>query len=484
MSAVTMRRKNMNRIELIPLRSPANMATGAGGINEGEKRPSTSSSSSRSAKLVEERSSLIRKQPLNDRMAHKKMALSDRATAFPHVSDFRTFGKEEILESVLDKINSLSNHSYFVCGGDLDSSSHPQAEGKTPLVISGKAPSTYSSDSMPSSISQYQRHYIEWKNTKEIAEGTRQIAEAIKRKEHSVPFATFGVFSMGDSVYKNDFVTEEKLKMRKSHIEIEESKSYILNNPWEKSNEEEASPKSKEGSQEMSPSPSQENADKGALMTSPGSLSNDDQGIEPKTHDNESQQNQASQNFSATSTAPDLLTKSTAEDRRLESNISTACQSCDQSEDLPEEISQPPTQEVTGTENAQNHDVVMTNVVKPTELDSTSIFSVPSSRRSQRSAVSSSYSSFSTSKKGIKGGKAKYMQRPFTTSLIEPRIRNSSSNPSFLPPIVSPTSSRQSELADIRNFTPISSRHGFPRKNTFNSVVRSTTMIDELLSTN
>lgn len=461
----------MNRIELVPLRG-SNMAQqqngGGGGTSEGEKIPSTSSSS-RSAKLVEERSSLIRKPPINDRMAHKKMALSDRATAFPHVSDFRTFGKEEILESVLDKINSLSNHSYFVCGSDLNSSSHPQTEGKTPLVISGKAPSTFSSDSMPSTISQYQRHYIEWKNTKQIAESTKQIAEAIKRKEHSVPFATFGVFSMGDSVYKNDFVTEEKLKMRKSQIEIEESKSYILNNPWEK-NEDEANVKEKEGQEESIAQP--ENADNGGSTNSQVIHSNN-QVVESQTQDN--LQQKQSPITSATSTAPttDVPVAKSPED------IPNACSSPpnDQSEDLPEEISQAP-----------HHEVMMTNITKPTEFDSTSIFSIASSRRSQRppaSVISSSYSSFSMSKKGIKGGKPKYMQRPFTTSLIEPRLKNLTSNTSFLPPIVSsPPSRHSSEIVDIRNFTPISSRHGFPRKNTFNSVVRSTKMIDELLSTN
>ncbi|EFC37516.1 predicted protein [Naegleria gruberi] len=501
MSAVTMRRKNMNRIELVPQRSAATNGGGGGcgvglnsscvlsptnnatsptnnttivmgegttskggmissarGSNQDKKnspsnqnRPSTTSSifsmtsSVKSAKIVESRSSLIKKA--NDRFAHKKMSISDRNSTFPGVNEYRfAKEKEDIMESVLDKINNLSNHSYFT--GSDDGKSQKSSD----LFIMGKAPSVsqsqQSTESQLSSQSQYQRQYIEWKNAKEINESSKQIAETIKKREGHVPFGTFGVFQTGNSIYKRDFITEDALKKRMNEIEIEERGSYVLNNPWEKNDDDEVA--DEENNKEDSPIAEQTaNAEENHRQTSENEGNNNSRACTPM----------------------DI-------DKRSSSSGSA------QEEDPIEIIGEEP--------HPEGQSVAMINVTKPTDFDAASVFSCSThhSLYSRRYAPSTCSSTFSTGKKGIKGGKAKYMPRPMASSLIEPRLKTSSSahsSNSQTPPPTSPSSSttlsKSLNIDDVRkNFTPISSRHNFPqgRKNTFNSIIRSS----DVLSTN
>ena len=416
-----------NRVALVPTPKQALQV-------EEIARPSTSQSTSsvRSSKLIESKASIIKKA--NDKNYHKKYAVRDRTTGFPSVGEFRKIPKDQVLESVLDKIETLSMHSYFTESSD-------EMGRKSSLFVSGKnSLSINSSDSLPSSTSQYQREYVEWKNAQEINKGTKQIAEAIKRKENHIPFGTFGSYGTGKTVYNKDFVTEKSLKKAKNSIAIDESVSFILNNPWDDNPGSLEEEKKEEGETEATP-------DEFSPLEGDQDQSENPQEVKEVDGDATDEETK----LLPTPSLPPVL----------------------QADEKP----QPHREEIVTKKN----DIIFRNVTKPTDFDAASIFSASThlSLYSRRSMSSTG------SKSGIKGGKAKYMPRPLSTQnqLLEQKLRCSL-------PQISPKSMNKATDMDMdavldsvkpQSANSVSKRHNFPQRSSFNKVIRSV-VEDDLLS--
>ncbi|KAL9654472.1 hypothetical protein ABK040_010492 [Willaertia magna] len=210
------------------------------------KFTSAQSTASSGLDIVERRSARIRRS--NEQDKHKKRSIVNNTTGFPGVSSFYKASQEEILEAVYEQLQQLSNHKYFKRASEdkidetLSSSNEDNSKGKVDLGSTN-----------------YQKNYVEWKNSRHINGTQKYVIENIKKREQQTPYGTYGNFRT-ETVYQHDFMKKELYKpLDSSRNDNEENQ--VEEEQKDEENEEQKSEDKKEDVESQEEKSDKENKD-------------------------------------------------------------------------------------------------------------------------------------------------------------------------------------------------------------------------------